>query len=136
MSESTLVRWRGPLSDAELADLDVAPGDGESNRWDRIRTHSLGWVTARTDDGTLVGFLNVAWDGGAHAFLLDTTTRDSHQRRGVATKLVEVAVHEAERAGCEWVHVDFREDLGPFYFDACGFRPTPAGLIHLPNPEA
>jgi hypothetical protein len=23
--------------------------------------------------------------------------------------------------------------LAPFYFDACGFRPTDAGLIHLPS---
>ena len=37
----------------------------------------------------------------------------------------------AKAAGCEWLHVDFEPDLAPFYFDACGFRPTPAGLIHL-----
>ncbi len=30
-------------------------------------------------------------------------------------------------------HVDFERDLGSFYFDACGFRPTEAGLIHLPS---
>jgi hypothetical protein len=29
------------------------------------------------------------------------------------------------------LHVDFEADLGSFYFDACGFRPTDAGLIHL-----
>jgi hypothetical protein len=28
-------------------------------------------------------------------------------------------------------HVDFEPDLAAFYFDACGFRPTDAGLIHL-----
>jgi len=27
--------------------------------------------------------------------------------------------------------VDFDDDLAPFYFDACGFEPTPAGLIRL-----
>lgn len=30
----------------------------------------------------LVGFVNVAWDGGDHAFLLDTKTRLGHQHRG------------------------------------------------------
>jgi hypothetical protein len=32
-------------------------------------------VTARTSDGVLVGFVKIAWDGGDHAFLLDTETR-------------------------------------------------------------
>jgi hypothetical protein len=34
--------------------------------------------------------------------------------------------------GCQWLHVDFDEEgLGRLYFDACGFRPTIAGLIDL-----
>jgi hypothetical protein len=37
----------------------------------------------------------------------------------------------ARTAGCEWLHVDFDDDLRPFYFDACGFTPTNAGLIRL-----
>lgn len=36
----------------------------------------------------------------------------------------------ARAAGCEWPHVDF-DELEPFYFAACGFRPTPAGLVAL-----
>jgi hypothetical protein len=44
---------------------------------------------------------------------------------------VAVAVAEV-RAGCyEWLHVDFEGELRPFYFDACGFTPTTAGLIRL-----
>lgn len=37
----------------------------------------------------------------------------------------------AAAAGCEWLHVDFEDDLRPCYFDACGFTPTNAGLIRL-----
>jgi hypothetical protein len=29
------------------------------------------------------------------------------------------------------MEVDFREELASFYYDACGFVPTPAGLLHL-----
>jgi GNAT superfamily N-acetyltransferase len=79
----------------------------------------------------LVGFVNVAWDGGDHAFLIDTKTRGSWQRRGVGTEVVRRAAHHARAAGCEWLHVDFEPDVAPFYFDACEFRPTDAGLIHL-----
>jgi GNAT superfamily N-acetyltransferase len=102
--------------------------------WDQIRPHSLGWVTARLHpDGSLVGFVNVAWDGGDHAFLLDTKVAGDHQRRGIATALVGIAARHAQAAGCEWLHVDFAENLATFYFNACSFQPTPAGLIHLPT---
>jgi N-acetylglutamate synthase-like GNAT family acetyltransferase len=55
----------------------------------------------------------------------------SARHRGVGTELVAVAVTEARGAGCEWLHVDFEDHLRPFYFDACGFTPTNAGLIAL-----
>ncbi|HUP84567.1 MAG TPA: GNAT family N-acetyltransferase [Acidimicrobiales bacterium] len=126
--------WRGDLSDAEMVELVESHGGTPAKGWwERIRPHSLGWVVARTDDedATVVGFANVAWDGGDHAFLLDPKTRASHQRQGVGTELVRIATDEARAAGCEWLHVDFGPDLADFYFDACGFRPTDAGLVHL-----
>jgi ribosomal protein S18 acetylase RimI-like enzyme len=123
--------WRGPVSDGEMVDLVESHGGRPSpGLWDRISAHSLGWVTAR-EGALLVGFVNVAWDGGDHAFLLDTKTRGSHQRRGIGTELVRRATAEARAAGCEWLHVDYEPHLAPFYLDACGFRPTEAGLVHL-----
>jgi ribosomal protein S18 acetylase RimI-like enzyme len=128
--------WRGPLTDAELVGLVRAHGGhAVEGWWERIRGHSLGWVTARAADGAVVGFVNVAWDGGDHAFLLDTKTHGAFQRRGIGTRLVQIAARHAKAAGCEWLHVDFKPELERFYFDACGFRPTPAGLIHLPSLE-
>ncbi|MGA4844116.1 GNAT family N-acetyltransferase [Streptomyces sp. G45] len=81
--------------------------------------------------GRLVGFVNVAWDGGVHAFVLDTLVDREFQRRGIGTKLVEEAVRGARAAGCEWLHVDFDDEHRTFYVDACGFQPTDAGLIAL-----
>ncbi len=101
--------------------------------WDQIRPHSLGWVTARTGDGTVVGFVNVVSDGDDHAFLIDTKTHSAYQRRRVGTRVVKFAAGHAKAAGCEWLHVDFDPHLQAFYFDACGFEPTDAGLIHLPS---
>ncbi|MEO3750435.1 GNAT family N-acetyltransferase [Streptomyces sp. B6B3] len=98
----------------------------------QLRRHSLGWVCARHgEDGRLVGFVNVAWDGAGHAFVLDTLVAAGLRRSGIGVELVAVAVREARAAGCEWLHVDFEDHLRPFYFDACGFRPTNAGLIAL-----
>jgi ribosomal protein S18 acetylase RimI-like enzyme len=130
--EGVTYRWRGQLTDAEMVDLVRAHGGrAVQGWWDRVRPYSLGWVTARGTDGAVIGFVNVAWDGGDHAFLLDTKTHSMSQHRGIGTRLVELAVRQAKAAGCEWLHVDFEPGLEPFYFDACGFRPTPAGLIHL-----
>ena len=49
----------------------------------------------------------------------------------MGTQLVAAATEGARAAGCEWLHVDFDEHLREFYFDACGFTPTNAGLISL-----
>lgn len=125
--------WRGSATDAELVALTRAHGGtGDPGWWDRCRPYSLGWVTARLT-GALVGFVNVAWDGTDHAFLINTKVASAYQRRGIATRLVAEAVDQARAAGCEWIHVDFEDRLAPFYFDACGFRLTAAGLIHLPS---
>jgi hypothetical protein len=37
----------------------------------------------------------------------------------------------AKAAGCEYLHVDFEDHLRPYYFGACGFAPTNAGLMSL-----
>jgi GNAT superfamily N-acetyltransferase len=129
-------RWRFSISDDEVYALTRSyGGNADAGWWDRVRPHILGWATAHLADGTAVAFVNVAWDGGDHAFLLDTKTRLDLQRRGIATNLIRLAAHHAKLAGCEWLHVDFDDAprLAGFYFDACGFRPTTAGLIHLPD---
>jgi GNAT superfamily N-acetyltransferase len=134
VSDDIEYRWRSPITDREVWALTLSHGgNAEVGWWDRIRPHSLGWATAHLSDGAAVAFVNVAWDGGDHAFLLDTKTRPDHQRRGIATRLVGLAAHHAKLAGCEWLHVDFDDHLADFYFGACGFRPTTAGLIHLPD---
>ena len=125
--------WRGDFENAELNALHAEAFDHRvlEDDWKRqVDEHSLGWVCAR-DDHELVGFVNVAWDGAAHAFILDTMVTARLGRQGVGTQLVAVAVEGARAAGCEWLHVDFDDHLRAFYFDACGFTPTNAGLIAL-----
>ena len=95
----------------------------------RVLPRSLGYVGA-FDAKRLVGFVNVAWDGGVHAFLLDTCVHAEFQRRGIATDLVRRATDVARQRGAAWLHVDFEPRLAGFY-RACGFRPTAAGLIDL-----
>jgi GNAT superfamily N-acetyltransferase len=134
VADGVTYRWRGQLTDAEMVELVRAHGGNpEVGWWDRIRSHSLGWVTARDAGERLVAFVNVISDGGDHAFLIDAKTHGAHQRKGIGTRTVRFAARHARASGCEWLHVDFEEQLQTFYFDACGFRSTRAGLIHLPS---
>jgi GNAT superfamily N-acetyltransferase len=135
------MQWRGPVGNAEANALHAeAFGTrvftADEWNWERLLAdHSLGWVTAR-DGGTLVGLVNVLWDGLVHAWLQDLMVASSHRHRGIGKRLVDMATERAGAAGCEWLHVDFDDDLRPFYFDACGFTPTNAGLKRLPSAQA
>jgi predicted N-acetyltransferase YhbS len=125
--------WRGDFDNAEVNELHAEAFGHRAleDDWQaQAQHHSLGWVCAR-DGARLVGFVNVAWDGGVHAFVLDTMVRAGAARQGIGTELVAVSVAESRAAGCEWLHVDFDDHLREFYFDACGFEPTNAGLIKL-----
>lgn len=126
-------QWRGAFDNTELNQLHAAgfghpPAD--QDWYGRLHRHSLGWVCA-WQDIVLVGFVNVIWDGGRHAMILDTLVAAQLRRSGVGTQLVAVAAQHARAAGCQWLHVDFEPDLSAFYLDSCGFRPTAAGLLAL-----
>ena len=82
------------------------------------------------DGARLVGFVNVAWDGGVHAFILDTCVDVDFRRQGIALRLVERAAEVARQRGAHWLHVDFEPHLEGFYRQ-CGFGPTAAGLMRL-----
>jgi GNAT superfamily N-acetyltransferase len=119
-----------PISSDQLNDLFATAWDHHDSRdFQPIISHSLLYVCAYHDE-RLVGFVNVAWDGGVHAFLLDTTVHGDYQRQGIGVVLVRAAVDAARERGLEWVHVDYEPHLGEFYRH-CGFRPTQAALINL-----
>ena len=134
MSEVLEVRVRFAVDDAVLSDLH---GRAFGSPWtatqpwaQRLERHSVGpWVGGFAGPD-LVGFVHACWDGGAHAFLLDTVVDPRFQRRGIGRRLVDALVTEVTAAGCQWLHVDYEPHLDGFY-RGCGFRPTAAGLVAL-----
>ncbi|MCP4381155.1 MAG: GNAT family N-acetyltransferase [Hyphomicrobiales bacterium] len=116
--------------EAELRSL-LRDSWGEEPRVDfnAVLARSLVHVGA-CDGKRLVGFVNVAWDGGAHASIFDTSVHPDYRRRGIATSLIGCATEIARDRGAHWLHVDYEPHLNGFY-EACGFRPTTAGLIRL-----
>ncbi len=117
-------------SDVALGALMTAAwGTPWSFPYQAVLTRSLAHLGAY-DGERLVGFVNVAWDGGVHASIFDTATHPDHGRRGLATDLVRRAAALARDRGAGWLHVDYEPHLERFYA-GCGFRPTKAGLIDL-----
>ncbi len=101
----------------------------DTSDWQPVLRHSLTYVCA-FDGERLIGFVNVVCDGRDHAFILDTRVDPDYRRRGIGKELVARGGQEAAAAGCTVLHVDYSPDSARFY-EACGFRPTLAGLITL-----
>ncbi|HEY5105873.1 MAG TPA: GNAT family N-acetyltransferase [Caulobacteraceae bacterium] len=121
---------------------DGALGDLLATAWPAWRGQSFAAILARSlahvcafEDERLVGYVNVATDGGVHAFILDTCVHPDFQRNGLGTALVRRAAKLARNRGAEWLHVDHEAHLAAFYA-ACGFRPAAgAALIDLTRLE-
>ena len=127
-------RVRPAVGNAELDALYAVSWPAHAGfDFEPVLQRALTYVCAY-EDGRVIGFVYVAWDGSQHAFLLEPTVHPDYRHRGTGTQLVRRAAEEARGAGCEWLHVDFEPGLAPFYA-ACGFRSTPAGLINLKGGE-
>jgi GNAT superfamily N-acetyltransferase len=128
--------WRGAFTNREVHALHAEAfgtrlfDESEWNWAELVHRHSLGWVVAR-EGSDLAGFVNVLWDGLVHAWLQDIMVAAQARGRGIGTGLVDRARQAARAAGCDYLHVDFEDHLRPFYYGACGFQPTNAGLLEL-----
>jgi diadenosine tetraphosphate (Ap4A) HIT family hydrolase/GNAT superfamily N-acetyltransferase len=125
---------RPVVDEAALIDLFEAARPGpRADGYQKVLQRSFSWICAY-DRNRLVAFVNLAWDGGGHVFLVDTTVHPAWQRRGIGSELLRRAVAVARTSGADWLHVDFEHRLHGFYTRA-GFRSTAAGLVRLKDPD-
>src|SRR6185295_15262136 len=59
----------------------------DTSDWQPVLEHSLVYVCAFEAD-RLIGFVNVAWDGRDHAFILDTRVHPDFRLHGIGKELV------------------------------------------------
>lgn len=85
---------------------------------------------AAYDGERLIGFANMAWDGGVHAFLVDVCVHPGYRDHGIGQSMVEKAIEIARKRGVVKIHVDFEPHLRDFYL-SCGFTPTDAGVLTI-----
>ena len=127
-----VIRINPPVTNEALNELfATAWANHVASDFEPILKRSLLYVCAYADE-CLVGFVNVAWDGGVHGFILDTTVHADYQRQGIGRKVIEAAIEAARETGIEWLHVDYEPHLDKFY-KQCGFRHTAAGLLNVKN---
>lgn len=69
----------------------------DADRLGVILAHSAPIITARTEEGTLVGVARSISDGGFATYLCDIAVVDAYQGRGLARALVEATRDACER---------------------------------------
>ncbi len=125
-----IYKVRPPVSNAELNPL-FAVSWPRHEEWDFSPVHerSLLWVCAYAGS-RLIGYVNVAWDGAQHGFILDTTVHPDFRRRGIGVEIVKTAIEAARAYDLDWLHVDYDPSLEAFYVK-CGFRPSAAAVLRM-----
>ena len=123
------------ITDAELVSLTHSyGGESEVGWWDRIRGFSLGWVAARLANGEAAGFVNVAWDGCDHTFLIDTKVRSDLQHRGIGTELVRIATDARAAGRLRMAPCRLPRGAGTVLTSArAASNRRAAALVHLPD---
>lgn len=109
----------------------------DADRVGVILAHSSPLVTARTDDGTLIGVARCISDGGFATYLCDLAVVEEYQGRGVARELMEATRDACART---LLVVSAAPDVDEFY-DHLGLRRhhstwygLPADLSGFPDP--
>lgn len=129
MADDVRLSRREELDVAALSALFEAAWGNPKRGYEAVFAHSFTWIAAHRGE-RLVGFVNVAWDGDVHFFLLDTTVHPDVTGEGIGTRLVAEAIELCRGRG-EWLHVDADQGLMDRLYGPCGFAPTPAGLVDL-----
>lgn len=121
---------RALVVESELQDLFELAWGSRKCDFGPVLARSFTWITARVH-GRLIGFVNVAWDGGVHFFLLDTTVHTRWRRQGIGRRLVLEAIADCRSGPGDWLHVDADEGLMTWFYGRVGFERAPAGLVYV-----
>lgn len=123
-------RERPPITNVELNALFQSAWPQHVERdFQLVLDRALTYIGA-FDGQKLIGFANLAWDGGLHGFVLDPTVHPGYRRRGIGRALIYGLARVARASRLQWLHVDYEAHLEPFY-RAVGFRASAAGVLRL-----
>lgn len=124
-------KTHSPLTNDDLNGLFGRVGNKTmSVDFSRILDQSLTWI-AGYDGDVLMAWINVAWDGFVHAFLVDRIAMDDEDG-AVRSELVRQAIAAIRRdhPTVFKIHADCRPDEIPWLVEL-GFQQLPGGIVVL-----
>ena len=83
----------------------------------------------------LIGYVDVVSDGVADAYIRDLIIHPQHQRQGLGTRLVSLAIDQVRHDGIRMVSVVFDPQLTAFY-QGLGFHSVAGGLIDFGSTDS
>ncbi len=123
-----------PLAPTCVAELRLTVGwDALTNKLPRYLS-SLYWYAACLESNRLIGFVAVMSDGVMDALLTDLMVHPDYRRRGIATRLGQMAIEQVRSAGIKCVNVLFDPELTPFY-QKLGFHIVAGGILDNDPPQ-
>lgn len=85
------IERNGKIDAVELNKLLSSMGWGikELDKLENSLKLSWGWITARDENNSLIGFVQILSDGIKHAYILRLLVHKEYQGQGIGTKIVE-----------------------------------------------
>jgi GNAT superfamily N-acetyltransferase len=118
-----------PVNAEELVSLRRSVGWSVKGDYERILKEDLFHITARLD-GQLVGFLPVAGSPHGDLLIYNMCVHPDAQRKGVGTRLVEMALQASRELDPLGINVLFEVENRPF-FERFGFRIIHGGYMNF-----
>ena len=107
----TDIQLNGDVTSDEINNLMdlVIPGRDHDNFTETLK-RSLGYVVVRDKTGTLIGYCNLAWDGGRHATIFDLNVHPDHRNQDFVFSMLQKLVEGARNTpDLRYLHADFNK---------------------------
>ncbi len=116
----------GELTAQEVCDLTVAvgwnnPAKAGMDLLQRVWDEAACKVTARADDGRLVGMCRAYWDGGFTATIVSVIVHPDLQGQGIGRQMVALLMEQIKQLGVYRVTLNAAQGKERFY-EQFGFR--------------
>jgi len=106
---------RGVVTPKQIADLRRSVGwNGMEDSYSRSLANSYFYICCY-DEKLLVGFLDVVSNGVTDAYIQDVVVRPGHQKKGIGTEMMNMAIKKLKQDGVFAISVLFEKKLKKYY---------------------
>lgn len=108
----------------------IVPGR-EHDDFNETLKRSLAYVIVRDEGGNLIGYCNLAWDGGRHATIFDLNVHPDHRNKDFVFLMLEELLEVAKNTpSLRFLHADFNKSRTKIA-EKYGFDIINGGIMYL-----